>query len=69
MDPTFSLNTTEAEVAFHALRYYAADLAAAFVEDDESPLLDDAVQARDLAARLQAWLVANHQSLVRDPAG
>ena len=66
MERTFSLSSTEAEVAFHALRYYATDLADAFVEDDESPLLDDAVQARDLAARLQAWLLANHQSLVRD---
>ena len=66
MEPTFSLNPSDAEVVFHALRYYAADLVEAFVEDDESPLLDDAATAEDIAARLQVWLVTNRQSLIRD---
>ncbi|MPZ71622.1 MAG: hypothetical protein GEU74_00075 [Nitriliruptorales bacterium] len=66
MQRSFSLTPAEVDLVFHALRYYAADLVQAFVEDDESPLLDDAVRARDLAARLQEWLLVNHQSLVRD---
>lgn len=68
MERTFSLSHSDADVVFHALRYYASDLFEAFVEDDESPLLDDAVHADDLATRLRAWLVANHQTLVRDQA-
>ncbi len=66
MEPIFSLTSAEAEVVFHALRYYASDMLEAFVEDDESPLLDDAAHADDIARRLQAWLVANRQSLLRD---
>lgn len=66
MERAFSLSATDAEVVFHALRYYASEMSEAFVEDDESELLDDAVRARDLAVRLQEWLLANHQSLVRD---
>lgn len=69
MDPTFWLDAADAEVVFHALRYYSADLIEAFVEDDESPLLDDAATASDIANRLQAWLVANHQALLRDANG
>ena len=68
MEATFSLEHQDADVVFHALRYYAADLFEAFVDDDESPLLADAVYADSLAQRLQAWLVANHQTLVRDIA-
>jgi hypothetical protein len=66
VEPTFCMGTADAEVVFHALRYYAADLVEAFVEDDESPLLDDAAAAADIADRLQGWLVASHQSLLRD---
>lgn len=66
MERSFSLSPADAGVAFHALRYYAADMFEAFVEDDESELLDDAVQANELAQKLQAWLVATHQGLVRD---
>ena len=66
MEPTFSLSAEDADVVFHALRYYASDLMEAFVEDDDSPLLDDAVQAKELADRIQAWLVATHQSLLRE---
>lgn len=69
MVPTFSLDAADAEVVFHALRYYAADLVEAFLEDDESPLLDDAATASDIADRLQSWLVASHQSLLRDANG
>ena len=69
MEPVFSLDASDAEVVFHALRYYAADLVEAFVEDDESPLLDDAARAADIADRLQGWLVASHQSLLRDANG
>lgn len=69
MEAVFPLMHSDADVVFHALRYYAADLFEAFVEDDESPLLADAVAADALAARLQAWLVANHQSLIRDASG
>ena len=65
MDPTFSLSGADADVVFHALRYYAADVCEAFLEDDESPLLDDAAAAEDIARRLQVWLVANHQTLMR----
>ena len=68
MEPTFSLSAGDAGVVFHALRYYASDLMEAFVEDDESPLLDDAVHAQKLAEGLQEWLVATHQSLLRDVA-
>ena len=64
----FSLSGSDADVVFHALRYYASDLMEAFVEDDESPLLDDAVKAKEIADRLQSWLVATHQSLMRDVA-
>ena len=66
MERTFSLSAADADVAFHALRYYAADMFEAFVDDDESELLDEAVHANDLAQRLRSWLVATHQSLVRD---
>ena len=66
MEPTFFLSPADAEVVFHALRYYAADMFEAFVEDEDSPLLDDAVHAEDVARRLQSWLLANRQSLVRD---
>ena len=66
MDPTFPLKPSDADVVFHALRYYASDMFEAFVEDDDSPLLDDAVHAEDVARRLQDWLLANRQSLVRD---
>ena len=66
MEQSFSLTPAEADVVFHALRYYASDMFDAYVEDDDSPLLDDAVRAEDIAKRLQAWLLANHQSLVRD---
>ncbi len=69
MEAVFPLLHGDADVVFHALRYYAADLFEAFVEDDESPLLADAVAADNLAGRLQEWLVANHQSLVRDTSG
>lgn len=66
MERSFPLDPEEADVVHAALRYYASDLFEAFVEDDDSPLLDDAVQAEDIARRLQAWLVAGHQSLLRD---
>ena len=66
MERNFPLSAAEADIVHAALRYYASDLFEAFVEDDESPLLDDAVQAEDIARRLQAWLVANHQSLLRE---
>ncbi len=69
MERSFSLSHADADVVFHSTRYYASDLFDAFVDDDESPLLADAVHAEDLAARLQAWLLANHQSLLRDTAG
>lgn len=69
MEPIFPLSPADAEVVFHALRYYSADLVEAFVEDDESPLLADAATAEDIAGRLQVWLVANHQSLLRNNAG
>ena len=69
MEPTFSLDTADAEVVFHALRYYAADLAEAVAEDDDSPLLGDAARASEIAGRLQSWLVASHQSLLRDAGG
>lgn len=68
-EPVFGLTPADAEVVFHALRYYASDLLDAFVADDESPTLDEARHAGGLADRLQAWIVANHQSLLRDPAG
>lgn len=67
MEPIFELTLSEAGVVFHALRYYASDAVEAFVEDDDSPLLDEAASAEDLARRLQAWMVANHQTLLRDP--
>ena len=65
MERSFPLTAAEADVVHAALRYYASDMFDAFVEDDESPLLDDAVQAEDIAGRIQAWLVASHQSLLR----
>ena len=68
MERVYPLDPSDADVVFHALRYYAADLFEAFVDDDESPLLAEAVHADGLAQRLQAWLVANHQALVRDAA-
>jgi hypothetical protein len=68
MEPAFSLSPADAEVVFHALRYYASDMFEAFVEDDESPLLEDAVHAEDVARRLQSFLLVNRQSLVRDVA-
>ena len=69
MPPTFSLTAAEADVVFHALRYYASEMLDAFVEDDDSPLLADAVAADEIAGRLQVWLVAGHQSLLRDSPG
>ena len=66
MERPFPLSPRDADVVFHALRYYASELFDAFVEDDDSPLLDDAVRAQDLSRQLQAWLVANHQSLMRE---
>ena len=66
VDPSYSLSASDAEVVFHALRYYANDVMEAFVDDDDAPLLDDAATASDIADRLQAWLVANHQSLLRE---
>lgn len=69
MERVFPLNRADADVVFHALRYYASELFDAFVEDDDSPLLADAVAADDLARRLQEWLVVNHQSLLRDTSG
>ena len=68
MEPSFSLSRRDADVVFHALRYYASDLYEAFDQDRESPLFDDAVEAEDLAKRIQAWLLAAHQSLLRDAA-
>lgn len=68
MESSFPLSRADADVVFHALRYYASDMLEAFVEDDDSPGFDDAVQAEDIARRLQSWLLANHQSLLRDPS-
>ena len=67
-EPTFSLTGEDADVVFHALRYFAADLLESFLEDDESPALDEARHANELAGRLQEWIVAHHQSLTRDTA-
>ena len=67
MERAFPLSPSDAEVVFHALRYYASELFEAFVEDDDSPLLADAVRAEEVARDLQSWLVANHQSLLREP--
>ncbi|HVM19198.1 MAG TPA: hypothetical protein VM307_04490 [Egibacteraceae bacterium] len=66
MTPTFSLTPEQVDVAYHALRYYSSELLDAFVSDDDSPMLDEAAAAQQLADRLQLWLVANHQSLMRD---
>jgi hypothetical protein len=66
---TFTLTAAEADVVFHALRYYASELLEAFVQDDESPTLDDARHAQEIAGRLQEWIVANRQSLTRDISG
>ena len=66
MEQTFPLTTDDADVVYDALRYYASELLDSFVADDESEALDDAVHAKELADRLQLWLVANHQSLLRD---
>ena len=69
MERMFPFTAADADLVFHALRYYAAEMFEAFVEDDEASLLDDAVQADELADRLRRWIVANHQSLVREAAG
>lgn len=69
MEQSFPLTPHDADVVYHALRYYASDMFDSFVEDDESEVLDEAVHAKDLADRLQRWLVANHQSLLRDSQG
>ena len=66
MEHSFPLMPDDADVVYHALRYYVAELLGAFVADDESDVLDDAARAKELADRLQLWLVANHQALVRD---
>lgn len=66
MDSTFPLPADDADVVYHALRYYASELLDSFVTDDESESLQDAQRAKELADRLQLWLVANHQALVRD---
>lgn len=66
MEQTFVLGSHDADVVYHALRYYASELFDSFVADDESDVLDEAVQAKELADRLQLWLVANHQSLLRE---
>jgi hypothetical protein len=66
MEPRFSLTPDDANVAYAALRYYTSELFDSFVADDESETLDEAVHAKELADRLQLWLVANHQSLLRD---
>lgn len=66
MEQSFPLTAHDADVVYHALRYYTSDLFDSFVHDDESEALDDAVRAKELADRLQLWLVRNHQSLLRD---
>lgn len=66
MEQSFPLTPHDADVVYHALRYYASDLFDSFVQDDESEVLDEAVQVKELADRLQLWLVGNHQSLLRD---
>ena len=66
MEHSFPLPPDDADVVYHALRYYASEMFDSFVADDESEVLDDAVAAKQLADRLQLWLVANHQSLLRD---
>lgn len=66
MEQSFPLSSHDADVVYHALRYYTSDLFDSFVHDDESEVLDDAVRAKELADRLQRWLVANHQSLLGD---
>ena len=66
MEQGFALNPRDADVVYHALRYYASDMFDSFVEDDESEVLDEAVHAKELADRLQLWLVSTHQSLLRD---
>ena len=66
MEHSFPLTPDDADIAYHALRYYASEVFDSFVSDDESEMLDDGVRAKGLADRLQLWLVANHQSLVRD---
>jgi hypothetical protein len=66
MTQEFGLTPDDADVVYAALRYYASELLDSFVADDESDALDEAVHAKELADRLQLWLVANHQSLVRE---
>lgn len=66
MDSSFPLPPDDADVVYHALRYYASELLDSFMADDESESLDEAQHAKELADRLQLWLVANHQALVRD---
>ena len=66
MEQTFPLTPAEAEAVYFALRYYASELLDSFVEDDDAETLREAVAAKELADRLQLWLVANRQSLDRD---
>lgn len=66
MESSFPVSPDDADVVYHALRYYASELLDSFVADDESEMLDDAVHAKEIADRLQLWLVANRQALVRD---
>ena len=68
MEPTYALTPADADIVFRALTYYASDALEAFVEDDESPSLDDGKHAQEAALRIQQWLVANWQSLLREVA-
>ena len=66
MKHEFALTPDDANVVYHALRYYTSELLDSYIVDDESETLNEAIQSRELADRLQLWLVANHQSLVRE---
>ena len=65
MESTFALPARDAHAVYEALEYYATDLLAAFTEDD-APTLGDAAHVREIAQRLQHWLVSTRVSLVRD---